>query len=57
MSLKSNAPRGEENEKSWSIEIGFYPGVLFGIRSYEMGNEKVHVFYLPFVDIAYYHEQ
>jgi hypothetical protein len=56
MSLKSNAPRGEDNEKSWFIEIGLYPGVLFGIRSYDMENGKMHVFYLPFVDIIYYHE-
>ena len=56
MSSKSNAPHGEENKKSWSIEIGLYPGVLFGIRSYEMENGKIHVFYLLFVDIAYYNE-
>ena len=22
-------------EKEWTISIGFYPGVLFGFRSYE----------------------
>ena len=57
MSSKSNAPRGEENEKGWSIEIGFYPGVLFGVRSYDMEDVKIHVFYLPFVDIAFYNER
>jgi len=25
----------EKKEKYWSITIGFYPGILFGIRTYE----------------------
>ena len=24
-----------ENESDWALEIGFYPGVLLGIRTYE----------------------
>ena len=45
----------KENEpKGWSIEIGFYPGVLFGVRSYSMETHKIHVLYIPFVDIAFY---
>ena len=47
--------REQENKnKGWSIEIGFYPGVLFGVRSYKMETYKVHVLYMPFIDIAYY---
>ena len=42
-----------KQNKSWSIEIGLYPGVLFGIRSYEESTQTAHVFYLPFVDLAY----
>ena len=42
------------NKKSWSIEIGLYPGVLLGARSYNSGENKIHVLYLPFIDIAFY---
>ena len=44
----------EEEPKGWSIELGFYPGVLIGARSYDMGDHKIHVLYLPFIDIAFY---
>ena len=47
--------QNQENEsKGWSIELGFYPGVLFGVRSYNMETHKVHVLYIPFIDIAFY---
>jgi len=39
--------------KSWSIEIGFYPGILFGIRSYNEPTQTAHVLYIPFVDLAF----
>ena len=44
----------KENEKkvAWTIEIGFYPGILLGIRSYPEGDQTTHVLYLPFVDLA-----
>lgn len=42
----------EEEVKHWSITIGLYPGVLFGIRTYDEEDYVVHVLYLPFVDIA-----
>jgi len=42
------------NKKSWSIEIGLYPGVLLGVRSYDSEQSKIHVLYLPFIDIAFY---
>tara|TARA_R110000796_G_scaffold3461_1_gene13495 strand:- start:221 stop:373 length:153 start_codon:yes stop_codon:yes gene_type:complete len=41
-----------ENESAWALEIGFYPGILIGARSYDMGDFKIHVLYLPFVDLA-----
>jgi len=41
-----------ENEPAWELEIGFYPGCLIGARSYDMEEATIHVFYLPFVDIA-----
>ena len=40
-------------EKKWSIEIGFYPGVLFGIRTYDMVDARTHVLYIPLIDIAF----
>jgi len=37
---------------SWSISLGFYPGILFGMRSYQEEKQTAHVFYLPFIDLA-----
>lgn len=42
----------EEEEKAWEISIGFYPGILLGIRTYKTEEVTTHVFYLPFIDIA-----
>jgi len=38
--------------KSWELSIGFYPGILLGIRSYLNTDYNEHVVYLPFVDIC-----
>jgi hypothetical protein len=40
------------NESAWSISIGFYPGVLIGMRTYPEQDHTTHVFYLPFIDLA-----
>jgi hypothetical protein len=43
----------EDNDiKGWSISLGLYPGVLFGMRSYKEKEYTTHVIYLPFVDLA-----
>ena len=42
----------EENKPLWSIEIGFYPGVLIGARTYLEPDQTTHVLYVPFMDIA-----
>lgn len=42
----------QNEEKYWSITIGFYPGILFGFRTYQEKDFSTHVLYLPFVDIA-----
>lgn len=42
----------DKNKSAWSIEVGFYPGFLIGIRSYEMEDSNIHVLYLPIVDVA-----
>ena len=41
-----------EEDKGWSISIGFYPGVVIGMRSYYNENMTSHVLYIPFFDIA-----
>ena len=41
-----------ENESAWTLSLGFYPGVLFGMRSYVEKDYTTHVLYLPFVDLA-----
>tara|TARA_B100001093_G_scaffold228351_1_gene218962 strand:- start:563 stop:706 length:144 start_codon:yes stop_codon:yes gene_type:complete len=40
------------NKKSWTLSLGFYPGILFGIRSYNEPGQTTHVLYMPFIDIA-----
>jgi|TARA_R100001463_G_scaffold70766_2_gene124423 hypothetical protein len=41
-----------ENESAWSLEIGFYTGILIGFRSYKDIDRDIHVLYLPFIDLA-----
>jgi len=38
--------------RSWELSIGFYPGILLGIRSYVEKDFVQHVLYLPLVDIC-----
>ena len=40
------------SEKSWSITIVLYPGMLFGLRVYQEEFYSTYVLYLPFIDIA-----
>lgn len=40
-------------EKGWELAIGFYPGVLFGIRTYHEETYDTHVLYLPFFSILF----
>jgi hypothetical protein len=48
----SKKTEGKGNDPTWSISLGFYPGILFGMRSYEEERQTAHVFYLPFIDLA-----
>jgi len=41
-----------KQNKSWSISLGFYPGILLGIRSYHEEQQTTHVLYIPFIDLA-----
>jgi len=42
----------DKGAKGWEISVGFYPGILFGARTYYNDPITTYVFYLPFVDIA-----
>jgi len=42
----------EENKALWSIELGLYPGIVIGVRTYPEPNQTTHVLYIPFIDIA-----
>lgn len=47
---------------TWGLDIGLYPGILIGIRSYSEIRKSVeankiyyvtsHVLYLPFIDLC-----
>ena len=34
----------------WTLSLGFYPGILFGFRSYIDDEIDNHVLYIPFID-------
>jgi len=38
--------------KNWTLSVGFYPGILLGIRTYEEPKQTSFVLYIPFVDVA-----
>lgn len=42
----------KNNKLQWEFSAGFYPGFLFGMRSYPDDNKSDHVLYLPFVDFC-----
>ena len=44
--------KNTNSKTSWRIELGLYPGVLLGLRTYPEEGYAIHVLYLPFVDIA-----
>jgi hypothetical protein len=46
--LKSIEPKGG----NWELSLGFYPGILLGIRTYVEEDSTLYVLYLPFVDLA-----
>lgn len=43
--------------KDWDLSVGFYPGILIGMRTYHGLNQEgeyrtSHVFYLPLIDLC-----
>ena len=43
----------DKEKWNWSLSIGLYPGILFGLRAYEEEQSITYVLYVPLVDIAY----
>tara|TARA_B110000977_G_scaffold84484_1_gene112809 strand:- start:225 stop:377 length:153 start_codon:yes stop_codon:yes gene_type:complete len=43
----------DESKPGWILEIGTYPGILFGMRTYEEPGQTTFVLYMPFVDLAW----
>ena len=48
----SNNTEDKGSKRDWSMALGLYPGILFGVRTYHGPTHSQTVFYLPFVDIA-----
>ncbi len=42
----------DEDSPAWALEIGFYPGIILGFRSYPLVDAVAHVLYVPFVNIV-----
>ena len=42
----------DREDRDWAIQIGLYPGIVLGFRTYENVENKIHVLYLPFIDLA-----
>jgi len=42
----------DKEKKNWTLSVGFYPGILIGMRTYDEPEQNSYVLYLPFVDVA-----
>jgi len=42
----------DKEKKNWTLSVGFYPGILIGMRTYDEPEQDSYVLYLPFVDVA-----
>ena len=51
--IMSSITEGKDDKPNWSLSFGVYPGILFGMRTYEEDKQTAYVFYLPFIDVAY----
>ena len=49
----SSITEGKDGKPEWSLSFGSYPGILFGMRTYEEEKQTAYVFYLPFIDVAF----
>ena len=50
--IPQEEPQEDPHERGWTLTVGMYPGILFGVRTYEEKDFKTHVLYLPFIDLA-----
>ena len=50
---------GGKESRNWSISVGFYPGILLGMRTYNEEDQNVHVLYIGIFDICltFYYEE
>ena len=51
--IMSKSTKDKGAKPNWALSFGFYPGILFGMRTYEEETQTAYVFYLPFIDVAY----
>ncbi len=42
----------DKGGNGWELSIGFYPGILIGMRTYYNKDYNEHVLYLPFIDVC-----
>ena len=42
--IMSNNTKDKGGKRDWSMALGFYPGILFGMRSYHGPTHSQHVF-------------
>ena len=42
----------DKEDKNWALQLGLYPGIVVGFRTYHNENSTIHVLYVPFIDIA-----
>ena len=40
----SSITEGKDGKPEWSLSFGFYPGILFGMRTYEEEKQTAYVF-------------
>tara|TARA_R110001632_G_scaffold185059_2_gene305260 strand:+ start:300 stop:446 length:147 start_codon:yes stop_codon:yes gene_type:complete len=42
----------KEEKRGWWVELGIYPGILLGFRTYDQGSYMIHVLYFPFLELS-----
>ena len=42
----------DREDNNWVLQLGFYPGIVAGFRTYYNEDSTIHVLYVPFIDIA-----
>ena len=42
----------DKEDNNWVLQLGLYPGIVLGFRTYHNEDSTIHVLYVPFIDIA-----